>query len=66
MKAVDSLNYTINVLVNVSFDKDLFIKELTKARKKLLPYDLEKLNNWLVDFLASKPELNSQVLDFSI
>ena len=47
-------------------DKELFIKELTKARKKLLPYDLEKLNKWLIDFLANKPELHSNELDFSM
>jgi len=65
MKAIDPLNYAIKVLTSVSFDKDLFYKELHKARKKLLPYDLERLNNWLIHFLETKPELNSQELDFS-
>lgn len=65
MSAVDTLNYTIKVLTSVSFDKDLFFKELSKAKKKLLPYDLEKLNKWLIDFIQNKPELNSQELDFS-
>lgn len=64
MNAIDSVNYTIKILTNVSFDKDLFFKELSKARKKLLPYDLEKLNKWLIEFLESKPELNSKELDF--
>lgn len=66
MNTVDPLNYAIKVLTSVSFDKELFIKELTKARKKLLPYDLEKLNKWLIDFLANKPELHSNELDFSM
>jgi len=65
MNVVDPLNYAIKVLTSVSFDKELFKKELIKARKKLLPYDLEKLNLWLVDFIQNKPELNSQELDFS-
>ena len=65
MNTIDPLNYTIKVLTSVSFDKDLFGKELLKAQKKLLPYDLEKLNEWLVEFLEAKPELNSQELDFS-
>lgn len=65
MSAVDTLNYTIKVLTSVSFDKELFLKELSKAKKKLLPYDLEKLNKWLKDFLQSNPELYSQELDFS-
>ncbi|RRJ92770.1 hypothetical protein EG240_01775 [Paenimyroides tangerinum] len=65
MSAVDPVNYAIKVLTSVSFDKELFFKELSKARKKLLPYDLEKLHKWLVKFLESKPELNSQELDFS-
>lgn len=65
MSTVDPVNYTIMVLTSVSFDKELFFKELSKARKKLLPYDLEKLHKWLVKFLESKPELNSQELDLS-
>nr|WP_297307492.1 hypothetical protein [uncultured Flavobacterium sp.] len=65
MKAVNTLEYTIKVLTNVSFDKDLFIKELSKAKRKLLPYDLERLNVWLVEFLQNKPELHSREFDFS-
>lgn len=65
MIAVNTLEYTIKVLTNVSFDKDLFIKELSKAKRKLLPYDLEKLNIWLAEFLRSKPELYSKELDFT-
>lgn len=65
MSAVDPVNYAIMVLTSVSFDKELFFKELSKARKKLLPYDLEKLHKWLVKFLENKPELNSQELDLS-
>jgi len=65
MSVLDPLNYAIKVLTSVSFDKELFNKELIKARKKLLPYDLERLNLWLADFLQAKPELYSKELDFT-
>lgn len=50
-------DYTKSVLEKVSFDPLLFRKELRKATKNLLPYEIEKLKTWLVQFTAKKPEL---------
>lgn len=50
-------DYTKNVLERVSFDPKLFVKELRKALKALLPYELEMLKKWLDYFTNQKPEL---------
>jgi len=50
-------DYTKSVLERVSFDPVLFTKELKKAIKNLLPYELEQLRNWLLYFTREKPEL---------
>ena len=50
-------DYTKSVLERVSFDPALFVKELKKAVKVLLPYELEMLKKWLDFFTSSKPEL---------
>lgn len=50
-------DYTKNVLERVSFDCKLFIKELKKAVRTLLPYELEHLKKWLLFFTSEKPEL---------
>lgn len=50
-------DYTKNVLEKVSFDLKLFAKELKKAVRNLLPYELEHLRNWLLFFTNEKPEL---------
>ena len=49
--------YTINVLKKVSFDPYLFKKELNKAKKKLLPYEIEELKIWVDAFIFNKPNL---------
>jgi DNA replication protein DnaD len=49
--------YTKTVLKKVSFNSDLFCKELEKALKRLLPYEVEELSIWLKQFTANKPEL---------
>jgi DNA replication protein DnaD len=49
--------YTKTVLKKVSFDTELFCKELTKAVKLLLPFEIEELRLWLLRFTANKPEL---------
>jgi len=56
------LDYTKSVLKRVSFDVTLFTKELEKACKVLLPYELEELTNWLVQFTKEKPELQHCML----
>ncbi|MEW5675708.1 hypothetical protein ABGT15_05300 [Flavobacterium enshiense] len=50
-------DYTKSVLEKVSFDPLLFAKELKKALKNLLPYELERLINWLEYYTCQKPEL---------
>jgi len=50
-------DYTKSVLERVSFDPVLFTRELKKALKTLLPYELESLKNWLLFFTNEKPEL---------
>ena len=49
--------YTKVVLQKVSFNAELFCKELEKAVKRLLPYEVKELEIWLRKFTANKPEL---------
>jgi hypothetical protein len=56
------LGHTKNVLKRVSFDVSLFCKELEKACKVLLPYELEELVLWLSKFIKEKPELQHCML----
>lgn len=51
------VTYTKNVLEKVSFDPSLFCKELDKALKMLLPYEVEQLLDWLLTYTNEKPEL---------
>lgn len=50
-------SYTKNVLERVSFDPLLFCKEIRKALKVLLPYEIEQLKVWLLQYTQEKPEL---------
>ncbi|MAJ32777.1 MAG: hypothetical protein CMC18_09090 [Flavobacteriaceae bacterium] len=52
-----NLEYTKNILTKVSFSYELFTKEIQKAIKQLLPYELLELRIWLEEFLEDKPEL---------
>ena len=58
-------NYTKTVLERVSFDAKLFCKELEKALKMLLPYEIEQLTEWLLNFTMEKPELRKCLLNES-
>jgi len=49
--------YTKSILERVSFDPKLFSKELEKALKILLPYEIEQLTVWLLSYTIKKPEL---------
>ena len=51
--------YTITVLQKVSFNSELFCRELEKAMNRLLPYEVDELIIWLKQFTANKPELYS-------
>ena len=56
------LDHTKNVLKRVSFDVTLFCKELEKACKVLLPFELDELALWLSKFIKAKPELQHCML----
>ena len=43
-------DYTIDVLQRVSFNLELFSKELKKAVKRLLPHEVKELRIWLKKF----------------
>ncbi|CAA0156568.1 conserved hypothetical protein [Tenacibaculum maritimum] len=49
--------YTKTILRKVSFNSDLFCKELEKALQRLLPYEVNELTIWLKGFVSNKPEL---------
>lgn len=53
--------YTKTVLQKVSFNADLFYKELEKAYDTLLPHEIQELKIWLEGFVAEKPELSERL-----
>ncbi len=57
-------SHTKKVLENVSFDPKLFCKELEKAIKILLPYEIEQLIDWLQLYTTGKPELQACLTNF--
>lgn len=50
--------YTKTILEKVSFNKELFKKELEKAVNRLLPFEVKELFLWLREFTLNKPELH--------
>lgn len=52
------LEYTKTVLEKVSFDATLFCKEVQKAVKRLLPYEIEELKIYILSLVQQNPELN--------
>ncbi len=50
-------DYTKSILERVSFAPDLFVKELKKAVRNLLPHEMEHLKKWLLFYTREKPEL---------
>ncbi|MDI1306019.1 MAG: hypothetical protein PSX42_14410 [bacterium] len=55
-------DYTKSILERVSFDPILFCKELEKAIKTLLPFEMDQLREWLLNFTIEKPELKQCLL----
>lgn len=55
--AREMFEYTKTVLKKVSFDTELFKKELEKAVNRLLPFEIKELYIWLQEFTYNKPEL---------
>ena len=54
-------SYTIKILKKVSFNADLFNKELEKASKKLLPHEFKELMIWVKLYVQNKPNLQGLV-----
>ena len=54
--------YTKTVLNKVSFDTTLFCKEVEKAVKRLLPYELEELRIFIQNLIYQNPELNQSLI----
>lgn len=50
--------YTKTVLNKVSFDVNLFCKEVRKALQRLLPYEIEELKLFIITLIKRNPELN--------
>ncbi len=62
-------DYTKSSIAKGCQNKELFVKELIKASKTLLPYEKENLINWLFYFTADKPEMQKwlyELLDKNI
>lgn len=54
--------YTKEVLHRVSFDVQLFTKEVQKAVKRLLPYEIEELRLFVMHLVKKNPRLQSSLL----
>jgi hypothetical protein len=52
------LEYTKTILDKVSFDVTLFCKEVQKAVKRLLPHELEELEEYILSLIHRNPELD--------
>ncbi|NLN24245.1 MAG: hypothetical protein GX163_01000 [Bacteroidetes bacterium] len=52
-------DYTKTVLSKVSFDVNLFCKELKKALTRLLPHEIEELKLWVYSLIKENPQLDS-------
>ena len=53
--------YTKTILTKVSFNSELFSKELQKAIKSLLPYEIEELKIFVKKLVLQNPDLNDCV-----
>ncbi len=54
--------YTKEVLRKVSFDVNLFSKEVQKATKTLLPYELNELRNFIISLIQVNPDLRVSLI----
>ncbi len=57
--------YTLTILEKVSFDPQLFKKELEKAYQSFLPHEKRELKLWLNSFLIKHPELKKSLSNMS-
>lgn len=54
-------DYTKSRLEMASNDPQRFLRKLKTAKKVLLPYELEMLQNWLDYYANQKPELKTVI-----
>lgn len=54
-------DYTKRILENVSFDSALFVKEFNKALLQLVPYDVDRLEQWVEEYVQDKPVLHDEL-----
>ena len=54
--------YTKTVLQKVSFDVNLFCKEVKKAMKRLLPYEIEELRIFIQSLIQQNPDLQKSLI----
>jgi len=59
-------DYTKKILENVSFDSELFVKEFNKALLQMLPYDVDRLEQWVEDYVQDKPILHQKLSQFEV
>ena len=59
-------DYTKRILENVSFDSELFVKEFNKALLQMLPYDVDRLEQWVEDYVQDKPILHQKLSQLEI
>lgn len=50
--------YTKTILNKVSFDVNLFCKEVQKALQRLLPYEIEELKIYIESLVKENPNLD--------
>ncbi|WP_290701137.1 hypothetical protein [Lacinutrix sp.] len=50
--------YTKTILNKVSFDVNLFCKEVEKALQRLLPYEIEEIKIYIESLVNKNPDLN--------
>ncbi len=50
--------YTKTILKKVSFDANLFCKEVQKAVERLLPYEIQELKIYIDSLILQNPDLN--------
>lgn len=59
------LEYTKTVLDKVSFDTDLFCREVQKASTYLLPNELEEIKAYIQTLIVENPDLGRCLVYFS-
>lgn len=50
--------YTKTILNKVSFDANLFCKEVQKALQRLLPYEIKELKIYIESLIQENPDLD--------